>query len=141
MTKVSPDGGFSFRKGFTEGLSHIKNHRGLLPLFVLAMILNLLITPLTTLLPYFIKFDHLGGASDLALVEAMFEGGILAGGLAMSVVGAFKKKASAMAASFYIIFVGYAFIALAPTGLFWFMGIAGLVAALCIPIINVLAGQ
>jgi DHA3 family macrolide efflux protein-like MFS transporter len=65
----------SFKREFAEGLKHIKSHRGLLPLFFLAMILNLLITPLTTLLPYFIKFDHLGGATDLALVEAMIEGG------------------------------------------------------------------
>ena len=67
VAKTTTEEGFGFKKGFTEGLRHIKNHRGLLPLFLLAMILNLLITPLTTLLPYFIKFDHLGGAPDLAL--------------------------------------------------------------------------
>lgn len=139
VTKGTTEESFSFKKGFLEGLRQIKNHRGLLPLFFLAMILNLLITPLTTLLPYFIKFDHLGGAPDLALVEAMFEGGMLAGGLAMSVVGAFKRKASAMATSLYIIFVGYLLIALSPIGSFWFMGTAGLIAALCVPIVNVSA--
>ena len=139
VTKAASEECFSFKKGFTEGLKHIKNHRGLLPLFLLAMILNLLITPLTTLLPYFIKFDHLGGASDLALVEAMFEGGMLAGGLAMSIVGLFKRKASAIVTSFYIIFLGYLLIALAPTGSFWFMGTVGLFAALFIPVLNVLA--
>lgn len=60
VAKTTTKVGFGFKKGFTEGLRHIKNHAGLLPLFLLAMILNLLITPLTTLLPYFIKFDHLG---------------------------------------------------------------------------------
>jgi DHA3 family macrolide efflux protein-like MFS transporter len=103
------------------------------------MILNLLITPLTTLLPYFIKFDHLGGATDLALVEAMIEGGMIAGGLAMSIVSTIKRKATAMAVSFYAIFLGYLLIALAPTSMFWFMGIAGLAAALFIPVVNVLA--
>jgi DHA3 family macrolide efflux protein-like MFS transporter len=129
----------SFKGGFTTGLRHIKSHRGLLPLFLLAMILNLLVTPLTTLLPYFIKFDHLGGATDLAFVEAMIEGGIIAGGLAMSVIGAIKRKATAMASSFYAIFFGYLLIALSPTNMFWFMGIAGLAAALFIPAVNVLA--
>ncbi len=133
------EGAVSFKKGFTEGLMHIKRHRGLLPLFFLGMILNLLVTPLTTLLPYFIRFEHLGGAADLALVEAMFEGGILVGGLAMSIAGAFKRKALLMAAAFYIIFIGYAFIALSPTGAFWIMGAAGLVAAFFIPVANVLA--
>jgi DHA3 family macrolide efflux protein-like MFS transporter len=103
------------------------------------MILNLLITPLTTLLPYYIRFDHLGSASDLALVEAMFEGGILIGGLAMSVFAGFKKKTLAMTASFYIIFAGYILISMSPTGAFWFMGLSGLVAAFFIPILNVLA--
>ena len=128
----------SFKSDFKEGLSHIRNHRGFVPLMLLAMMLNLLIVPLTTLLPYFIRFDHLGGASDLALIEATLEGGILGGGLLMSVIGGFKKKAFAMAVCFYVIFLGYLLIALAPTGLFLFMGIAGLVAALCVPVVNVL---
>lgn len=129
----------SFRKEFAEGLKHIKSHRGLLPLFLLAMILNLLITPLTTLLPYFIKFDHLGAASDLALVEAMVEAGMLVGGLAMTAIGAFKRKAAMIAVSFYVIFLGYLLIAVSPTGMFWLMGAAGLIAALFIPVVNVLA--
>lgn len=103
------------------------------------MILNLLVTPLTTLLPYFIKFDHLGEATDLALVEAMIEGGMIVGGLAMSVVSSFKRKATAMAFSFYAIFLGYLLMALSPTGMFWFMGVAGLAAALFVPVVNVLA--
>jgi DHA3 family macrolide efflux protein-like MFS transporter len=127
----------SFKEDFKQGFLHIKNHRGFLPLMLLAMLLNLLITPLTTLLPYFIKFDHFGGASDLALVEATFEGGILAGGLAMSMIAGFKRKALAMAVSFYMIFFGYLLFALAPTGFFLYMAIAGLVAAACVPVVNV----
>ncbi|XHH07686.1 MAG: MFS transporter [Candidatus Bathyarchaeia archaeon] len=131
--------GASFKASFKEGLSHIRNHKGLMPLFLLAMILNLLVTPLTTLLPYFVRFDHLGGAGDLALVEALIEGGILAGGLAMTAIGAVKKKSVAMTASFYAIFAGYLLVSLSPTGAFWFMGLAGLAAAFFIPVINVLA--
>jgi DHA3 family macrolide efflux protein-like MFS transporter len=137
--KPSTKKNLSFKAGFKEGLAQIKNHRGLFPLFLLAMIVNLLIIPLTTLLPYFISVDHLGGASDLALVEAMFEGGMLVGGIVMSIVGTFKKKAPIMALSFYVIFIGYLLIALSPTGSFWFMGIMGLIAAIFIPILNVLA--
>lgn len=129
----------TFKEGFREGLVHIRSHKGLLPLFLLAMILNLLITPLTTLLPYYIRFDNLGTASDLALVEAMFEGGILIGGLAMSIFAGVKKKALAILTSFYIIFTGYILISISPTGAFWFIGLSGLIAAFFIPIINVLA--
>jgi predicted MFS family arabinose efflux permease len=69
----------------------------------------------------------------------MFEGGMLVGGIVMSIVGTFKKKAPIMALSFYVIFIGYLLIALSPTGSFWFMGIMGLIAAIFIPILNVLA--
>lgn len=129
----------SFKSDSKEGLAHIRNHRGFMPLMLLSMMLNLLIVPLTTLLPYFISFDHLGGASDLALIEATFEGGILGGGLLMSAISGFKKKVLTMAICFYVILLGYLIIALAPTGFFLFIAISGFVAALCVPIINVLA--
>ncbi|MCW4028198.1 MAG: MFS transporter [Candidatus Bathyarchaeota archaeon] len=127
----------SFKADFKRGFVHIKSHRGFLPLILLSMLLNLLITPLTTLLPYFIKFDHFGSVSDLALIEATFEGGILAGGLIMSMIVGFKRKALVMAVSFYAIFFGYLLFALAPTGFFLFMAVTSLMAAVCVPIVNV----
>jgi len=127
----------SFKKDLGEGLAFIKNGRGFLPLLILATVLNFLLTPLSTLLPYYVKFDHFGEASDLAIVMAFFQGGILAGGLLMSVIKGFKKKMVAIVSSVYIIFFGYAFVALTPTGLFWFMALGGLVMAFCVPVANV----
>jgi DHA3 family macrolide efflux protein-like MFS transporter len=46
----------SFRKDFAEGLAFIKNGRGFLPLLMLATVVNFLLTPLFTLLPYYVKF-------------------------------------------------------------------------------------
>jgi len=126
-----------FKKEYVEGLTFIKNARGFLPLLMLATVLNFLLTPLSTLLPYYIKFDHFGEAPDLALIMAFFQGGILAGGLLMSVIKGFKKKMVAIMFSIYIIFLGYALVALAPTGLFWFMAIGGLIMAFCVPVANV----
>jgi DHA3 family macrolide efflux protein-like MFS transporter len=127
----------SFKKDFVEGLAFIKNGRGFLPLLILATVVNFLLTPLSTLLPYYVKFDHLGEAPDLAIVMAFFQGGILAGGLLMSVMKGFKKKMVAIVSSIYIIFLGYALVALTPTGLFWFMALGGLVMAFCVPVANV----
>ena len=127
----------SFKKDLGEGLAFIKNGRGFLPLLILATVLNFLLTPLSTLLPYYVKFDHFGEAPDLAIVMAFFQGGILAGGLLMSVMKGFKKKMVAIMSSIYIIFLGYALVALTPTGVFWFMAIGGLVMAFCVPIANV----
>jgi len=127
----------SFRKDFVDGLAFIKNGRGFLPLLMLATVLNFLLTPLSTLLPYYVNFDHLGEAPDLALVMAFFQGGILAGGLLMSVTKGFKKKMVASTFSIYIIFLGYALVALTPARLFWFMALGGLVMAFCVPVANV----
>jgi len=127
----------SFSEDLKEGFAFVKSARGFLPLLVLATALNFLLTPFSTLLPYFVKFDHLGNAADLALVMALFQAGILAGGLLMSVIRGFKRKMVATAVSIYIIFLGYAIAALTPMGLFWFMAVGGLVMAFCVPVANV----
>jgi DHA3 family macrolide efflux protein-like MFS transporter len=128
----------SFRQDFADGFRYIKSKRGLLPLMVLAMMLNFLLTPLGTLLPYYVKFDHLGEVTDLAFVEAALQGGILAGGVLMSIIKEFKRKMVVTMISLYMIFGGYALAALTPTSLFLFMATALLAAAIFIPIVNVL---
>ncbi len=126
----------SFKKEFGEGLAFIKNARGFLTLFTLATVLNFLITPLSTLLPYYVKFDHLGEAPDLAFVMAFMQAGMLAGGLLMSVMKEFKKKMVVIASSLYVFFLGYILVALTPTGIFWFMSIGGLIMLFCVPVVN-----
>ena len=127
----------SFGKEFREGLAFIKNARGLPPLIILATALNFLIMPLMTLLPYYVKFDHFGEAEHLAFVMAFMQGGILAGGLLMSLIKGFKKKAAVSVSFLFIQNLGYALIALTPTGLFWFMGIGGLITYFTFPVVNV----
>jgi DHA3 family macrolide efflux protein-like MFS transporter len=127
----------SFRQDFSEGFNFIKKARGVLPLLFVATALNFLLTPLSTLLPYYVKFDHFGDASALAAVTAFLQGGILGGGLLMSVTKGFNRKMVASTLSLYIIFVGYSLVALTPIGLFWFMAVSSLLMALCVPIANV----
>jgi len=126
----------SFGKEFMEGLAFIKNARGLLPLIILATTINFLSMPLI-LLPYYVRFDHFGEATDLAFVMASMYGGVLAGGVLMSVIKGFKRKAAVSMFSLYVQHLGYALIALAPTGLFWFMAIGELIYHFTLPIINV----
>jgi len=127
----------SFTQEFGEGLTFIRNARGFLTFIMLATALNFLLTPLSTQLPYYVSSDHSGAAPDYALVSASFQGGMLAGGLLMSLIKGFKRKMAAIVLSVYVIFLGYALVALTPTGLFWFMAIGGLVMAFCIPVANV----
>lgn len=55
----------------------------------------------------------------------------------MSVIKGFKRKMVAIVFSVYVIFLGYAVVALTPTGLFWFMAVGGLIIGCCLPIANV----
>jgi len=127
----------SFKTDLKEGFGFIRATRGFLPLLMLSTLLNFLLTPVITLMPYFVKFDHLGGVEDLALVVAAFQGGILAGGLLMTVIRGFKRKMVAAAAAIYVVFLGYAVVALTPAGMFWFMAIGCVLMTLCIPVANV----
>jgi DHA3 family macrolide efflux protein-like MFS transporter len=129
----------SFRRQFEEGFGFIRKARGLLPLIMLATAVNVLLTPLGTLLPYYVKFDHFGAASDLAFVMAFIQGGMLAGASIMSVIKVTKRKTTIIASSMYVLFFGYILVALTPTGLFWFMATSGFIQTFCIPMIDVLA--
>jgi DHA3 family macrolide efflux protein-like MFS transporter len=129
----------SFRKQFAEGLDFIRRARGLLALILLATAINVLVTPMGTLLPYYVKFDHLGEASDLALIMAFIQGGLLVGAAIMSLVKVSRRKAAIMVSSMYVLLFGYTLVALTPTGLFWFMAMSGFISTLCIPMIDVLA--
>jgi DHA3 family macrolide efflux protein-like MFS transporter len=126
----------SFRKEFSEGFAFVKKARGFLTFIMLATALNFLLTPISTLAPYFVKFDHFGGASDLAFFMASIQAGVLAGGLFMLVIKGFKRKMIAVMVSVYVVFLGYALIALTPTGLFGFMAMAALATAFCLPVAN-----
>ena len=134
---MNQDGKLTFRKEFREGLNFIKKARGFGTLIILATTLNFLLSPLSTLLPYYVKFDHLGEVADLALVSVVFQAGMIAGGLLMSLIRGFRRKMVAIVIAVYIIFIGYALLALTPTGLFWFMAIALSTAAFCLPVANV----
>jgi len=128
----------SLSRDFMEGLNFIKKARGFIPLTTLATALNFLLAPLSTLLPYYVKFDHLGGAEALAFVMAFLQGGMFAGGLMMSVIKGFKRKIATSIFFVYVVFLGYALVALTPTGQFWFMALGGLVIGFALAPANVL---
>jgi DHA3 family macrolide efflux protein-like MFS transporter len=103
----------------------------------MATMLNFLLAPLSTLLPYYVRVDHFGGAGDFAFVSAFFGAGILAGGILMSITKGFKKKMATGTAFVYMIFLGVAIIALAPTGVFWVMAFGAFIGAFPSPVFNV----
>jgi len=128
----------SFRKDFAEGLGFIIHKHGLVPLFVLATALNFLLAPLSGLISYFIIYDHLGNASMLALVLTSLQGGILVGGLVMSILKDIKRKIKMSLVFVLAIFLGYVIVALAPVGSFWLLAAAVAAMGLALAPANVL---
>jgi DHA3 family macrolide efflux protein-like MFS transporter len=111
----------SFKKDFMEGLTFIKSARGLMPLIFLATALNFLFMPFATLLPYYVKFDHQGGAGEFALVVAASQAGMFVGGLMMTILKEVKRKMATIVVSIFVSFIGYALVSFTPLGWFWFM--------------------
>lgn len=111
----------SFRRDFVEGLTFIRNSRGLMPLIFLATALNFLLMPISTLLPYYVNYDHHGVATDFAIVMACTQAGMFAGGALMIVLKEFKRKILMTVLFIVVCFLGYALVAFTPLGLFWFM--------------------
>jgi DHA3 family macrolide efflux protein-like MFS transporter len=117
----------SFGRDLAEGLNFIKNARGLTSLIMLATALNFLYMPAATLMPYYVKFDHLGNASDFALVAATAQAGMLGGGIFMLAFREFRRKTLAIVVSILVSFLGYALMGFTPLGVFWFMATAALI--------------
>jgi MFS transporter, DHA3 family, macrolide efflux protein len=128
----------SFKKDFVGGLSFIKGARGLVPLIFMATALNFLLTPMSTLLPYFVKFVHHGDATDLALVMAAIQAGMFCGGILMTLAREIKRKMMASAVFIFICFVAYGLVAFSPIGLFVFLGTCFFVMGFAIAPANVL---
>lgn len=127
----------SFSEELATGLGFIKSARGLVPLLVTATMLNFLLTPVSTLLPYYVKVDHLGGPEAFALVTASFGAGSLGGGMLMAITKGFKRKMVIGTACVYVIFLGVSIVALTPTGIFWIMAIGAFIGTFVAPVFNV----
>ena len=121
---------------FKEGVKIIGNLRGLSTIIIMVLLANFLLTPLSVLLAYFVKFEHNGTVSNLALVSGMMQAAIIVGALAVSIKKEWKNKIRVFMIGILMIFSGIAIIGIAPIGKFWIMYVAGFIACLGVPIIN-----
>jgi len=119
-----------------DGLRYVLAWPGLLILTGVAMVFKIVLTPAFSLVPLLVK-DHFGGtATQLGMLEAAIGGGSIAGGLALSVWGGFRKKIYTMAlgaVGFSLAFLTWGVI---PGDLFWAAMMSGAVVGLMIPLVD-----
>ncbi len=126
----------TFFQEFKEGIIFIKEKKGLLSLLGVFTGANLFLTPLFTLLNLYVYAGHGGNASNLALVMAFFQGGMIGASVLMVIWKGFKKKVLGVVLGLLVDYVGFIIIASTPTGWFWFMAIGMLITGFSLPVIN-----
>ncbi len=119
--KASPDAApTSFWEDFRAGLRYVFLWRGLLIILLMATAINFMLTPAGALTPLLITKYFNGGVKDLALFDAVFSVGVIAGGLLLGAWGGFKRQVATvlvgiMGIGLFSFLVGV----VPPTGLLW----------------------
>lgn len=126
----------SFIEDFKIGFLTLKLIPIVFMMLLVAMFVNFLWRPFTILMPYFVRFDHSGNASDLAFVLAFLNGGMLFGALIASFKKEWKHGTSIYFGGELTLMLAYAIIAVSPYGFFLQMSIGAAIFGFLVPILN-----
>ena len=126
----------SFKNDFKLGFNVLQTVPGLLILLILISAVNFLSVPFHTLLPLFVTVNHVGTASDLAIVMALIQIGMVSGALLALIKKDWKHRVRVILLGIVIAAGGYITAAISPPGNIIMIGIGGMVRAAMIPVIN-----
>lgn len=82
----------SYLHDLHEGFAYVVKWKGLLGIIILAMLLNFMIVPASSLLPLVVTKVFNGGVAELGWVESVFGVGVIVGGILLSIWGGFKRR-------------------------------------------------
>jgi DHA3 family macrolide efflux protein-like MFS transporter len=108
-----------------DGLLYLRSWPGLVAILAMAIMINGLLTPASSLMPLLVT-KHFGqGPLQLGFMDTAWGVGMIAGGLLLSVWGGFKRKIVTTMIGIVGIGAGVVFVGLAPAG--WFsLALAGM---------------
>jgi DHA3 family macrolide efflux protein-like MFS transporter len=121
-------------KQFAEGIKVIKDHKGIASLLIVLTLTNFLLSPFNALITYFINFTHGGDEWDMAIISILINVGMVIGAIIPSLKSNWKRKTLIIYMSLFFVFLGIGLFSLAPTGNFWWMGIASFTITFLLPI-------
>jgi len=95
-----------FKKEFKEGFAALKEVEGLISLLVLFAAVSFFVAPFFILSTYFVAVTHSGTALDVALVQALFQAGIIVGAIIVFTRKKWNKKVLTILRMIILLFVG-----------------------------------
>ena len=119
-----------------EGLLYIRSWPGMMVLIGSVLLVKFALTPAFSLLPLLVSQHFGGGAAQLSLLEAVAGGGIVVGGLVLSIWGGFRRKIHTSTMGIIVLGLGMILLGLAPSGLFWLGLVAILLVGLMLPMVD-----
>jgi DHA3 family macrolide efflux protein-like MFS transporter len=123
-------------KDMLEGFRYVAAWKGLLIILIVAALLNFLLTPAFSLLPLLVTKVYNGTAYHLGLLEAAFGIGVVAGGLALSTWGGFKKRIHTTIMGIVGMGVGVIMIGTTNSNIIW-LAVAGMaITGVMNPLVN-----
>jgi DHA3 family macrolide efflux protein-like MFS transporter len=126
----------SFTHDLREGIRYVLAWRGLTIMLFMAMAINFLLTPAGALTPILVTRHYNGAAPQLAMMDAVYGVGIIAGGLLLSIWGGFKRRVFTSMMGLLMLGLSFAVQGMLPSSLFAVALVCGAVAGLANPITN-----
>lgn len=126
-----------FREEFSEGFIFIKSKEGLLALLTVFTAANFFINPIFVLLPMYVKYNHLGGATDLAFIMAVQQFGIIAASIFMSTWRGFENNANGVVIGLFAMYIGFLICTITPTGNFLILACGMVIMGFFLPVANI----
>jgi DHA3 family macrolide efflux protein-like MFS transporter len=117
----------SYGHDLREGFTYVLKWRGLLGLILLAMMLNFLLIPSSSLTPLVITKVFGKGVVELGWTETAFGVGVIAAGLGLSAWGGFKRRIVTSLIGVLGIGAGVILIGMAPANMFFLILIANFI--------------
>ncbi len=126
----------SFSHDLRDGIHYVRRWRGLTIILGMAMVINFLLTPAGALMPILVTQHYNGAAPQLAMMEAVFGVGMIAGGLLLSVWGGFKRRILTSMMGLLMLGTSFTVQGVLPSNLFVVAMMAGMLGGISQPITN-----
>jgi DHA3 family macrolide efflux protein-like MFS transporter len=118
------------------GLRYTMSWPGLVWIGIMAMLINLVLAPASSLIPILVT-KHFGGqAYELAWMESALAVGMIAGGLLLGAWGGFKRRIYTSLVGLLIIGMSHLVIGFSPANGYWLAAVMILVAGIAVTITN-----